>query len=72
MRQTAQLEEESESLLSHSDSSSPAAARQHNNTEMTQSTTLGLVRAYFLGALLNFAGFQFGYDSGMQVLSQHC
>jgi len=68
-------EEESEELLSSHpvaststsiSVSTPHFARRHDHREI-MSTRLGLIRAYWLGALLNFAGFQFGYDSGTAI-----
>jgi len=67
---SAQEEEIEELLSSHRvasnsiSASTPHFARYHDHREI-MSTRLGLIRAYWLGALLNFAGFQFGYDSGM-------
>jgi len=66
---TAADQEESElSLLSsrrHSDCDSLQHLHDDPDRSLIMPVTKGRVRAYWLGALLNLAGFQFGYDSGI-------
>jgi len=61
---TAADQEESESSLlsSRRDSDCDSLYHPHNNLvrDSRMPTTKGQIRAYWLGALLNFAGFQFG------------
>jgi len=65
---TADQEESELSLLSsrrHSDCDSLQYLQNDPDRNPIMPMTKGRVRAYWLGALLNLAGFQFGYDSGI-------
>ena len=65
MRRAAADQEESELSLLPSRTDSDCDSLHHQDilvdcNIVTMPTTKGQIRAYWLGALLNFAGFQFG------------
>lgn len=66
-----QQESELSLLSSRRDSDCDSLHHFQNNLvqDISMPTTKGQVRAYWLGALLNFAGFQFGVSSDSFVKS---
>lgn len=53
------MADEAEYLLRHSSNS------ERPNVDAMKSTTLGRVRAYWLGSVICMGGLLFGYDSGI-------